>query len=204
MWNMTFQAPQFLDGVRHKGGDLIVAAAVKGADLTIYENRCEVEGRERQHDCMFFVWSFRGRSYAAPPSLPARNVRPRVQEPSSALAEPSRGAAEPSSSATRHTEDREEAPTLEADETSSRSSADWGGAAQEAEAMLEDAGEPEVEVKDSTAGLAQEADTEAPGDGETGKDLDELAAIGFAFAKSAALLPEFETHAKSGKWIDAA
>ena len=78
VWNMTFQAPQFLEVVRHKGGDFVFSAAVKGADLTIYENRCEVEGRERQHDCMFFVWSFRGRSYAAPPSLPARNVRPRV------------------------------------------------------------------------------------------------------------------------------
>jgi hypothetical protein len=44
-WKRTIQRPQFLHGVRLKNGDLMVAAAVQGFDMVIYENRCAVQGR---------------------------------------------------------------------------------------------------------------------------------------------------------------
>ena len=73
-WQLTFEEPQFLYGVARKGGDLIVAAARRGANMRAYENNCRVAGRERQHDCMFFEWSCTGSlpPAAQPAPLPAR------------------------------------------------------------------------------------------------------------------------------------
>ena len=43
-WQLTFEEPQFLLGVGHKHGDLMVAATRRGADLTVYDNKCRVAG----------------------------------------------------------------------------------------------------------------------------------------------------------------
>ena len=196
-WNLTFQEPQFLHGVGRKGGDRMVAAAVQGVDMMIYENRCEVQGREKQHDCMLFKWSCRGFPHAEAPAWPSeRQVRPRMQdELSSALAEPARGATDTASDNARgtssasgaalrtdqveHIEAIEEARILEADDMSSCGSVDYGDAPDEAGGS-EHADE---------AGASEH--TEAPGDGGMAKQFNELAAIGFALAKSASLLPDF-------------
>ena len=89
-FHLTFQKARFLHGVGRKGGDVIVAAAAKGADLIIYKNQCKVEGREKQHDPMFFHWYCRSFSRAEPPVPPAT----------------------PAIGATEHTEDNEEVGNL--------------------------------------------------------------------------------------------
>ena len=141
-WELTFQSPQFLQGVGRKNGDLMVAAAARGFDMVIYENRCAVEGREKQHDCILFKWSCQKFPHAWAPAWPSeRQVRQRIQETnSSALANPARGTSEPASGAARGTSsasgvaleadqiEAEETPvenTLQADDTSSLSSVDW-------------------------------------------------------------------------------
>ena len=43
---LTFDEPQFLYDTGRKGGDLMFAAARRGADFTVYENNCRVAGRE--------------------------------------------------------------------------------------------------------------------------------------------------------------
>ena len=68
--------------------------------------------------------------------------------------------------------------------------------------MLEHADEAGASEHADEAGASEH--TEAPADGGMAKHFDELAAIGFALAKSASLLPEFATHARSGNCIDAA
>ena len=122
-WALTFQEPQFLQGVRRQNGDLVVAAGVRGFDMLIYENRCEVKGREKQHDCMFFKWSCLRFPHAGAPAWPAnRQVRPLIQETnSSAPADPSRDTSAPASGAARGTcsasDAALEADQIEAEET---------------------------------------------------------------------------------------
>ena len=226
-WRLTFQEPQFLHGVGRKGGDLMVAASVCGVDMAIYENRCKVKGRERQHDCMFFKWSCRDFPRAEAPVWPSRQVRPRTQEPDTA-----RGSSEPASGVApgviviEDTEERPETHTLEADEISSLGSADINeeaskhddedGASEYSsgdyseEASKHDDEDGASEHSDE-AGASDHADedgasshTKAPGDGGGAKHFDELGAIGFALAKSASLLPEFSTCAHSRDCINAA
>ena len=126
----------------------MVAAAVQGFDMVIYENRCAVAGRQTQHDCMFFKWSCLQVPHAGAPAwLADRQVRPLIQETkSSALADPARDPSEPASGAARGTSsasgaaleadqiEAEETPganTLEADEVSLCGSADYGEAQDE-------------------------------------------------------------------------
>ena len=206
-WKLTFQNPQFLYGVGRKSGDLMVAAAVHAVDMVIYENRCKVKGRERQHDCMLFKWSCRDFARAEAPVWPCeRQVRPRMQEPDTV-----RGSSEPASGvapAVIVIEDTEERPgthTLEADEVSSLGSVDWNE-----EASKHDDEDGAAEHSDE-AGASDHADedgasshTKSPGDGGGAKHFDELGAIGFAPAKSASPLQEFSTCADSRDCIDAA
>ena len=88
--------------------------------------------------------------------------------------------------------------TLEADDTSSLGSADFGSD----RAMSEHADEAGASEHADEAGASDHS--EIPGDGGTAKHFDELAAVGFALAQSAALLPEFSTRAQSQNCIDAA
>ena len=64
----------------------MVAAARRGSDLQVYDNKCSVEVRERQHDPVFFEWSctIRRNTLTVSNLVPAwtRATRPRV-EPSS-------------------------------------------------------------------------------------------------------------------------
>ena len=156
----------------------MVAAAVKGVDMMIYENRCQVQGREQQHDCMFFKWSCRGVRRAETPAWPcARQVRPRLEAQNTcALLQPAR--------------DTIEAPTLEADDISSRGSehADEAGASEHV-----DWGPSEHADEDSAPGHPDEDNaSNHAGDGGDAQHFDELAAIGFAFARSASLLQSFQ------------
>ena len=113
-WTMAFrQVPQFglifhdasfISGINKKGGDLMVAAAVKGGDMRFFENTCAVKGRETQHDCMFLEWCYRARGTPLPAKKPypethEQRKRPRLQEPSTTL-----GAAE-------HINPRQEGPS---------------------------------------------------------------------------------------------
>ena len=219
-WNLTFQQPTFLEGVGRKGGDLMVAAAIQGVDMMIYENRCRVEGREKQHDCIFFKWSCRGFPRVDAPAWPFdRQIRPRIQETNpSALAEPARGASDPAGGNARGTssasgvaleadpieraEERQEAYTLEADDESSCGSVDWADMLQEDEDKLQHADVASASEHDDEAGASEH--TEAFGNEEVAKHFDELAAIGFALATSASLFPQFSTHDGSRNCIGAA
>ena len=69
---LNFETPRFIYGINHKGGDLMVGAAVKGADMDFFENTCTVKGRERQHDCMFLEWCYRAHGTQDPVSLPRK------------------------------------------------------------------------------------------------------------------------------------
>ena len=215
-WHRTFQKPQFLHGVRRKTGDLMVAAAVHGFDMEIYENRCAVQGREKQHDCMFFKWSCL-RSHAKAPAGPAaRRVRPRILAANSnSLADSARGTREPARRAARRSssasssaleadqieaDETPEAHTLEADEVSSCCSIDFG-TAPDSEATSTRADDDSASEHDSEAGAAEHADKEDIG---LAKHFDELHALGFALAKSASLLREFSTLSGSRNCIDAA
>jgi hypothetical protein len=129
-WELTLQSPHFLQGVGRKNGDLMVAAAARGFD--IYENRCAVEGRAKQHDCILFKWSCQKFPHAWAPAWPSeRQVRQRIQDTNSS--EPASGAARGTSSASgvaleADQIEAEETPaenTLQADDTSSLSSVDW-------------------------------------------------------------------------------
>ena len=213
-WKLTFEQPQFLHGVGHKPGDLIVAAAVHDVDLAIYENRCKVKGREQQHVPMFCKWSCR------PGPLWRRDVRPRTQEPDAA-----RGSSEPASGVAPpvividDTDEKPETHILVPDEMSSRASesefeeyfsAEKDGAS---ECSSEDSDKDEdgaSEHSDKTGSSDHDDEdgapdhSEAPGDGGGAKHFDDLESIGVALAKSiAASLPELSTRAGARDCLDA-
>ena len=58
----------------------MVGVAVKGADMDFFDNKCTVQGREEQHDCMFFEWCYRARRTQDPVSFPARKLDPETLE----------------------------------------------------------------------------------------------------------------------------
>ena len=82
-WQLTFEEPHFLHGVGRKGGDLIMAAGLKGAGLHVFANNCRVKGREKQHDPMFFEWSCAGRRIERriqPATGWVREIRPSFED----------------------------------------------------------------------------------------------------------------------------
>ena len=81
-WKVTFEQPDFLYGRRHKGRDLMIAAGRKGAGLQVFANNCRVEGREEQHDPMFFEFSCTGHRperRVLPETGRVRRTRPRFE-----------------------------------------------------------------------------------------------------------------------------
>ena len=88
---LTFDAPSFVYGLRRQGGDLMVAAGLKGGGMAFFENTCTVEGREDQHDCMFIEWSYKARAtdsgsaWQPYTKTDDEGKRPRLQEPSNTL-----------------------------------------------------------------------------------------------------------------------
>ena len=46
-------------GKRRKSGDLMIGCSDAKKKLTFFENRCEIEGREEQHDPMIMAWHYK-------------------------------------------------------------------------------------------------------------------------------------------------
>jgi len=230
-WSQTFQKPHFLQGLHRKNGDLIVAAAIHGVDMEVFENRCAVEGREQQHDCMFFKWSCLRRRAEAPAGPADRRVRPRIEAANSnPLADSAQGTCEPATRAARRASSaQKEKATLvghfdsiegsnipifssiEADETPEPDTLEADevssccssdcGKALDNAATSTRADDDSASEPDSEAGAAEHADNDDIG---LVKHFDELHALGFALAKSASLLHDFSTSSGSRNCIDAA
>ena len=162
-----------------------------------------MEGREKQHDPMLFSWSCKRIPRLEPPAWPpTRDVRPRTQvwEP----AAPWRSSSARASGATEHAEElRGALPELSLDPAGIA-----GGAAVE-ETVEETWEVVEPDEMSPRSSVITWGEGEEGGDAEEDKEsldpdakaehFSELAAIGFALGKSAALLLAFDTIVKEGE-----
>ena len=188
LFRLAFDQPSFISGINNKRGDLIVAAAVKGESLSIFENKCALAGREMQHDPMYFEWCYRARAARAVVPLPAREG---LQEASNKKRscpqnQSAEGEREAHRSFQRAAEEFIDASSLldreDAEEESwSRLEADFDEVCSLLEASERDAASDVSEVDDDDdAGPRRMRVPEE----QTSEHLDELSAIGFALAKS--------------------
>ena len=73
---LHYGSPSYMFGRRRKGGDLMIGCASHGeGDLTFYENACDVQGREEQHDPMIMAWQFKCSESHQLNALPAKTLQ---------------------------------------------------------------------------------------------------------------------------------
>ena len=207
-WRDTFAPLSYLEGINHRDGDFMVAGRIHDADVVFYANTCSVPGREKAHDPMVFTFSF----------VPQTEVHTRAWEPASGsgpssgatghadasfvpktevftrASEPASGSG-PSSGATEHPDAKR--PRW-GDEAVSEDSHDVGGVGSlshdgrlhqlEADAVSEVCSEA-----DFSRDPSEHSDDEGVSEQAQQDHFDELATLGFALAKSAAVLPQFST-----------
>ena len=241
-FRIAFGEPRFLHSLRGTRGaglgglncDVVVAAPVKNKGLSIYDNKCDVPGRERQHENIYYQWSYRPRAVPAPKPLPANRwpppPTPRVERQQITCRTPSSGAAEHtqtlSSGAAEHTrpqknpdeeehtrpqkkpdeeehtrpqqkphEDKGASPPaqmcpMDADVVSEESEADFGDLGTDDEG---DGDQEHEGVGDQIVATEHDSQKSKGAEEQAKKHYDELSAMGFAFAQSASLVPEFGT-----------
>ena len=179
---LHYQIPYYMFGRGRKGGDLMIGCSGVGKNqLIFFENRCEVEGREKMHDPMIMAWRYQSSKSEPLSPLPQRvnlvQRRWKTHEQSQPLP-PNTGQSLDENASGEHADEPEQA----AKQTNS-------GAQEHAEEEADCIDMEEVE---------EDADESAD------ESADAIRSIGFALVNTASLLPEFALPRGSKNCIDSA